>query len=212
MLAPRALLHYYRAAALRRKVTTRITTQRTMPLTFDTQVALPGASLRPWRTADAPALQHALEASEAHLRAWTPWVIDGRVPGQSLPARLAAHARAFVDGTEWVYGLFAPDDATVLGGCGLYPRVGPGALEIGYWLAAYATGRGLATAAASALATLAFAAPGIERLEIRCDPRNVASARVPARLGFRLDERASVAADGLQVWTLARSDANAPAT
>ena len=183
-----------------------------MLLTLDTEVPLPGARLRPWRPDDAPALRHALEASEAHLRAWTPWVIDGRVPGQSLPERLAAHARAFVDGTEWVYGIFAPDDVTVLGGCGLYPRVGPGALELGYWLAAYATGRGLATAAAGALATLALAAPAGERLEIRCDPRNVASARIPARLGFRLDERASVAADGLQVWTLARRDAGARVT
>ena len=172
-------------------------------------MALPGAGLRSWRATDAPALRHALEASDVHLRAWTPWVVDGRVPGQSLEERLEAHARAFVDGTEWVYGLFAPDGITVLGGCGLYPRVGPGALEIGYWLAAGATGRGLATAAAGALAALALAAPGIERLEIRCDPRNVASARVPARLGFRLDERASVAADGLQVWTLTRHDASA---
>ena len=177
---------------------------------FDPDVPLPGARLRPWRAADAPALQHALEASEAHLRAWTPWVIDGRVPGQSLPERLAAHASAFTNGTEWVYGLFAADDVTVLGGCGLYPRVGPVALEIGYWLAAPATGRGLATAAASALTALAFAVPAIERVEIRCDPRNVASARVPARLGFQVDERASAAADGLQVWILTRPDDGSP--
>lgn len=175
-------------------------------LKFDVDVPIPGARLRSWRTADASALQHALKASEAHLRAWTPWVIDGRVPGQSLPARLTAHASAFSDGTEWVYGLFAPDDATVLGGVGLYPRVGPGALELGYWLAAYATGRGLATAAASALTTLALDEPSVERVEIRCDPRNVASARVPARLGFRIDERASASAGGLQVWILARRD------
>lgn len=181
-----------------------------MLLTFATEVPLPGAGLRPWRTADAPALRRALTASEAHLRRWTPWVIDGRGPGQSLAARLAAHARAFTDGTEWVYGIFAPDDATVLGGCGLYPRVGPGALEVGYWLAVHATGRGLATAAVRALTALAFAAPAVERLEIRCDPRNVVSARVPARLGFRVDERASVAAAGLQVWTLGRRDAHAP--
>lgn len=179
---------------------------RPQTLTFDIEVPLPGAGLRPWRTADAPALRHALDASEAHLRAWTPWVIDGRVPGQSLQARLAAHASAFMEGTEWVYGLFGPDDVTVLGGCGLYPRVGPGALEVGYWLAADATGRGLATAAAGALTTLALAASGVGRVEIRCDPRNVASARVPARLGFRVDECASAAAGGLQVWVRTRPE------
>lgn len=55
-----------------------------------------------------------------------------------------------------VYGLFGPDGSEVLGGCGLYPRVGPRAVELGFWLAAAHTGRGLATQAAAALTRLAF--------------------------------------------------------
>lgn len=183
-----------------------------MHLTPPAHVALLDAALRPWAPADAPALARALRDSESHLRRWTPWVIDGRTPGLALEQRLALHQQAFADGTEWVYGIFAPAGAAhdggaplpeVLGGCGLYPRVGAGAIELGYWLATSATGRGLATRATEALVRIAFASPAIERIEIRVEPDNAASARIPARLGFRVDERATAAA-GLQVWTLER--------
>jgi RimJ/RimL family protein N-acetyltransferase len=172
-------------------------------------------TLRAWSVEDAGRLRATLEASDAHLRAWTPWVVDGRVPGITLENRLAQHADAFAAGTEWVYGMFSPDGAEVLGGCGLYPRVGPGAVEIGYWLSAAHTGRGLATEAAAVLTRLAFAAPAIDRVEIRCDPRNAASARVPHRLGYRVDktaggankeDTAGGAASGLMIWRVTRAE------
>jgi RimJ/RimL family protein N-acetyltransferase len=161
--------------------------------------------MRAWTTADAPALQTALDASESHLRAWTPWVVDGKVPGLSLEERLARHAADFDAGREWVYGLFDLDGAVVLGGCGLHPRVGPGAVELGYWLAAAHTRRGLASRAAAALTEVAFTDPAIDHVEIRCDPRNAASARVPARLGYRVVTSPPDAAD-LQVWRLERAN------
>lgn len=180
-------------------------TPETSPLAPPSAVALPAATLRAWRVADAPLLRAALEASESHLRAWTPWVVDGRVPGLSLEERLARHAAAFASGEEWVYGLFDRDESEVLGGSGLYPRVGAGAVEIGYWLAASHTGRGLATAAAGALTRLAFDVLGVERVEIRCDPRNAASARVPRRLGYVTDDSA-LSAEGLMIWRMSRRD------
>jgi RimJ/RimL family protein N-acetyltransferase len=168
---------------------------------------LPGFTLRAWSPADADALHAALAASGAHQRAWTPWVVDGRVPGASIAERLAEHARAFAAGDEWVYGLFEANGGAVLGGCGLYPRVGPRAVELGYWLAAAHTGRGLATCAAAALTRVAFAARDIDCVEIRCDPRNTASARIPARLGYRLvGADAARVPPGLQLWELSRAD------
>jgi RimJ/RimL family protein N-acetyltransferase len=169
--------------------------------------------LRIWSADDAPLLRTTLDASDAHLRTWTPWVVDGRVPGQSLESRLAQHAEAFAAGTEWVYGMFSPDGAEVLGGCGLYPRVGPGAVEIGYWLSVSHTGRGLATEAATLLTRIAFAAPEIQSVEIRCDARNVASARVPERLGYRVDGMVERGKDSIAghdgdvtIWRLRRGD------
>ena len=177
-----------------------------MPLTPPPRLDLPGFTLRAWSASDAPALAVALAASDAHLRAWTPWVVDGRVPGLSLEDRLARHAADFAAGTEWVYGLFGPD-GTVLGGCGIYPRVGPGALELGYWLAAGQTGRGLATRATAALTRVAFLDPMVERVEIRCERGNAASVRVAERLGYSLAGESTTSAPAdLLVWRLLRAE------
>ena len=174
--------------------------------THPSQLDLDGFTLRAWSVADAELLRAVLAASDAHLRAWTPWVVDGRVAGQSLEDRLIQHAADFAAGVDWVYGLFSADGSEVLGGCGLYPRVGPRAVELGYWLAAAHTGRGLATRAAAALTRLAFDAPDIDHVEIRCDPRNVASARVPERLGYRVDDTTSNTTHGLMIWRLTRTE------
>jgi RimJ/RimL family protein N-acetyltransferase len=174
-------------------------------------VELPELTLRAWSPADAPLLRAALASSEAHLRVWTPWVVDGRVPGLSLEQRLAAHAADFAAGAAWVYGMFDSGGTEVLGGCGLYPRVGPNAVELGYWLAVGHTGRGLATHATAALTRLAFDAPDIERVEIRCDRGNTASSRIPARLGYRVMDPRDATADAfgtdlndLIVWRMSR--------
>lgn len=172
-----------------------------------TRLSIAGAVLRALGPEHEGVLGAALTASDAHLRPWTPWVVDGKVTGQTLRERLARHAESFVMGTEWVYGIFAEDAPELLGGCGLYPRVGPRAVEIGYWLAVRATGRGLATRAARALTRVAFASSDIDVVEIRCDPRNVASARVPARLGYRVAASPVDALPAsLQIWRLPREE------
>src|SRR5205085_1997863 len=70
---------------------------------------------------------------------------------------------------------------------GLHTRRGTGVLEIGYWVHRAWTRRGIASAAAGALTTTAFGLHGIERVEIRCDATNAASAGAPQRLGFALE-------------------------
>jgi ribosomal-protein-serine acetyltransferase len=68
-------------------------------------------------------------------------------------------------------------------------RIGPGGLEIGYWLHPAYTGRGLATAAVAALVGQAFALPDIDRVEIVHGAANTASGGVPRRLGFTVIQR-----------------------
>ncbi len=63
-------------------------------------------------------------------------------------------------------------------------RIGPGGLEIGYWVHQAYVRRGLATAAAAALADAAFTLPGINHVEIVHDELNDASGSVPRKLGF----------------------------
>jgi RimJ/RimL family protein N-acetyltransferase len=142
--------------------------------------------LRPWTADDAGPLADVLAASRAELARWTPWVLEDSDMHDALQARLERHALSFSTGIEWRYAIIArADGAAILGGAGLHPRIGPGGIEIGYWLATAATGRGFATEAAAALTDEAFRMPAIQRIEIRCEPANDASSRVPERLGYR---------------------------
>ncbi len=173
----------------------------------------PRLRLRAWTPADAPALKAAVDASLDHLRPWLPWTTDEPTPLDGVAERLARFADDFAAGRWWGYGIHArdaaPAGAPVLGGAGVHPPreddQPPSVREVGYWLRAGATGRGYMTEAAGALVDAALAEPGVLAVEIRCDPANVASARVPARLGFALRERRvadRVGADGTPRDTL----------
>jgi RimJ/RimL family protein N-acetyltransferase len=144
--------------------------------------------LRRWSADDAPRLKTLVDANLDHLRPWMPWAMQEPSPVETIAERLERFARHHRDGLEWTMGIFLGADDTLIGGAGLHPRIGPAALEIGYWIAEPHTRRGYATEAAAALTAAAFAMRQIEHVEIRCDPRNVASARVPDKLGYRHTE------------------------
>ena len=106
----------------------------------------------------------------------------------------------------------ADDERTVIGGTGLHPRIGPGALEIGYWVRADRVRRGVATATARLLTIAALGLDGIDRVEIHHDRANLASAAVPRRLGFtfieeRPDEVEAPGEEGIE-WVWRASTAN----
>ncbi len=146
-----------------------------------------GAHLRRRRLADAAGLNAAVLANLDHLRPWMPWAQQAPTLPESEQLSVRGEA-AWDEGSDFLYllGLDA-EPALVIGGFGLHGRIGPGALEIGYWVHREHTGRGLATAAARALTSAALALPGITRAEIHCDESNAASAAVPRKLGYTLD-------------------------
>lgn len=63
-------------------------------------------------------------------------------------------------------------------------RIGPGGLEIGYWLAAGHTRKGIATLAAAALTAIGLSLSSVDHVEIHHNEANIASGGVPTRLGF----------------------------
>ena len=140
------------------------------------------------RAADAPLLKRAVDSSLDHLRAWMPWAMYEPSELWVIEERIARFQREFVSGVDRSYGIFNAEETEILGGLGLHPGEFPGTFELGYWLRADAIGQGLATEAAAALTRAAFAELGAKRIEIRCDPRNLRSARIPERLGFRLEK------------------------
>ena len=136
--------------------------------------------LRRYREDDLDALVQAVSESEDHLGPWLPWVA-----GHSRESEAEFLARATQDwdvGAVFNYAIIA--DGALAGGCALISRIGPGGLEIGYWVHRAWTRRGLATAASAALVEAAFRLPGVDRIEIVHDELNVASAGVPRKLGF----------------------------
>jgi RimJ/RimL family protein N-acetyltransferase len=141
-------------------------------------------AIRCWEPRDAPLLKEALDTSLDHLRPWMPWAAEEPQPLEQKLELLRSFRGRFDLGEDFVYGLFTPDQAEVVGGAGLHTRVGGGALEIGYWLRASRTGRGLAREATAALALAALRVCGVDRVEIRVDPGNEASLRIPRALRF----------------------------
>ena len=74
-------------------------------------------------------------------------------------------------------------DHAVLGGLSLHD-IHDGRCAVGYWLAAHARGRGVATRAVRLAAAYVLDQLGIARLELTCGPDNHASQRVAERCGF----------------------------
>lgn len=184
-----------------------------MHLDLPREFSTPRLVLRRWHKSDAAALKSALDANLAHLQAWLPWAMAEPSPRSVLEERLDLFARQFDAGEQWLFGIWSRPGGELLGGIGLHPRIGEDALEMGYWLQRHATGRGFITEAAAALTRLALQQSGIERVQIRCDPENAASAAVPRRLGYRFLRtipnatiKPSGAARDSMVWEIARDE------
>jgi RimJ/RimL family protein N-acetyltransferase len=140
--------------------------------------------VRCWEPADAPLLKAAVDASLDHLRPWMPWADDEPQSVEEKVELLRGFRGRFDLDDDYVYGLFDADESAVVGGSGLHTRVGDDALEIGYWIRADQARQGLAPEATVALTRVGFEMCGVDRIEIRVDPANETSARIPEKLGF----------------------------
>jgi RimJ/RimL family protein N-acetyltransferase len=146
-----------------------------------------GLVLRRPTAEDSERVTAAIAANLAHLRPWMAWAdVDATSPGRRL-AYEEQVTRGWESGSDFAFLVLDGDEDRVVGACGLHRRVGPRAIEIGYWVDVDHVGRGVATTVAAALTEAALALPDVDRVEIHCDEANVRSAAVPNRLGYRLD-------------------------
>jgi precorrin-6A synthase len=145
--------------------------------------------LRPGTPADAPAVRAVY--SEADIRKWMGW--DAELPDEAeARANLARAAASWREGTWAVFRLADAATDKVVGGVNL--RFGEHDIaEVSYFLSAAVRGRGIATRAVRLVTRWAFDELGIERVELRAHPDNLASVRVAERAGFTREgvERAS---------------------
>ena len=142
----------------------------------------PGLEIRRWVPDDAEAVHQAITRSVDHLRPWFGWISFEPLDVIARRALFAEWERGWADGGDVLFGIW--DHDLVLGSVGLHRRLGPGGLEIGYWVHVDHLGQGIAPKAAAAVTDLAFTVGGIDRVEIHHDVENHASRRVPAKLGF----------------------------
>ena len=163
-------------------------------------------TLRRYRADDLDAVLEAVTGSADHLRPWMPWAAG--YDRAAAAGFLAQADQNWADGTAYNYAITT--GGVLAGGCSLMARIGPGGLEIGYWVHRAYTRRGLATTASAALVEQAFRRPDIDRVEIVHDELNIASGGVPRKLGFTeverrpLDLRPAAGTGVGVVWRLVR--------
>jgi ribosomal-protein-serine acetyltransferase len=164
--------------------------------------------LRRWRTSDADLCLRLVSESIEHLRPWMAWATPD-YGSEDAADYLQRCESSWAAGSAFQYLIIA--DGAPAGSAGLMARAGPGALEIGYWVHPASTGQGVATAASAALTEAAFALPGISQVEIHHDELNLASERVPVKLGYTHVDTRAVPADlapgesgTTKVWRLTR--------
>ncbi|MEV1328749.1 GNAT family N-acetyltransferase [Micromonospora costi] len=144
------------------------------------ELAAPGLLLRPWRDADARAVQDALR--DPDIAQWNP---------QGGPVDAASALRWVRRRADWSAGdhvslaVTGPDGA-LLGSVSLHQIHGENA-AMGYWVVPGARGRGVATRAVDRLSRWAFDELGLHRIELCHATANPASCRVAERAGYRAE-------------------------
>ena len=136
---------------------------------------------------DGPQMHAAVNESLEELTPWMPWPKDHLTVEDSEASVRRAWAN-FVAREDLMLLLLLKGTETLVGSSGLH-RIDWGVpkFEIGYWCRTRFAGQGYVTEAVRSISAFAFEALGARRLEIRCDSRNLPSARVAERAGFQLE-------------------------
>jgi RimJ/RimL family protein N-acetyltransferase len=172
---------------------------------------IPHGLLSRTRESDAGQLAHAVGANLDHLRPWLSWATEEAAGVQTQRRRCREAEARWADGSAYHYVLRPGQSEQVIGGFDLW-RIGPGAVELGYWVHVDFTGRGYATACARALTQAGLALSDVARVEIHTDEANAISAAIPRRLGYRLDRvdelppEAPAHSGRLQIWVMERPE------
>ena len=136
---------------------------------------------------DGAEISAAIRETFDDLKIWMPWAHE--IPTVEESEERVRRARCdFLSREELWLLLFLKGTKTLVGCSGLHridwdvPK-----FEIGYWCRKRFQGQGYITESTEAITRFAFEVLGAKRVEIRCDPNNVRSRRIPERLGFVLE-------------------------
>jgi ribosomal-protein-serine acetyltransferase len=135
--------------------------------------------------ADADALFALVDANREHLRAWLPWLDVNQSPADTRQY-IERSKQAAADGVGW--NLLILQQQRLRGTIGFnWIDHANRSCELGYWLAAEATGSGLVGRSLRTLVEYAFTDMAINRINLAVAPGNLPSRAVAERLGFQAE-------------------------
>ncbi|WP_454192452.1 GNAT family N-acetyltransferase [Paenibacillus sp. Marseille-Q7038] len=136
---------------------------------------------------DGAASYEAVQESMEELRPWMPFANDQLTAENSEINIRQAHLK-FLERSDLRLMLFSKENGQLIGSSGLH-RIDWDVrkFEIGYWVRSSYTGQGYISEAVNAITNYAINELAANRIEIRCDARNVKSAKVAERNGFVLE-------------------------
>ncbi len=132
----------------------------------------------------------AVSVSLPELEQFMEWAVSHPTQPEDFAEFVAESLAGWDDGTTYNYTVRDPVIGDVIGGCGLMRRVGPGAIEIGYWIRSDRAGEGLATEVARLLTATCRDLDDIDAVTIMHDAANTASGRVAEKAGYVEFDRA----------------------
>ena len=160
--------------------------------------------LRPPHPTDVPAVRHLLRRNAEHLRPWSPVPRAGEDPSSltEISKGILQQRREWSKGEAFVFFIVARSDPSGGVPSGAWIGGEDGALlgrialrgvmrgaflsaHLGYWVDGGQQSKGVATEAVRKAVSFAFDTLGLHRVEAAVMPKNAASLRVLAKLGFR---------------------------
>lgn len=134
---------------------------------------------------DAEHIFRTIDSQREYMGEWLPFVDFTKSVDDS-----AAYVKSVVDMPEicreYVFTIICDGEFAGLAGFKETDR-GNRKSEIGYWLSEPFQGRGIMTKAVKTLVRFAFSELGLNRVMIKCAPKNMKSRNIPKRLGFSFE-------------------------
>jgi RimJ/RimL family protein N-acetyltransferase len=143
--------------------------------------------IRPCLPGDGEVVHRAIVKSQANMRRWLPFAENDQTV-EEVEAGVRESYAKFIKREDFRLHIYRKEDHEFIGSTGLHrivwdvPKV-----EIGYWIHRDHSGNGYMTEAVKGLTTFAIEELKVNRVEIRCDELNLASRKIPEKLGFVLE-------------------------
>lgn len=158
----------------------------------DPPLAAGAVALRPWRADDVDAVHRACD--DPDIAHWT--TVPSPYTRADAEAFVAMAVQAWELGSAACFAVVAPEGDEVVGSIDLRVPAGGVTGIIGYWVAAWARGRGVATASLVLLRDWAHGPIGLETTVLEIYAGNEASVRVAEKAGYHRAGRVQTAAGG----------------